>query len=167
MTVRLAKLGGTDWNNEQLTDDDLNDTLNRGTIQYFTGSTTASTTGNTTYTRLINVSIPANRINSVVIVIVNCKVACGKVSSSEETKPSMDFRAGETGSVTSKYELDPIWEEPVGGPQVSQARFAIMWVYEPSASEKTNGFDIDVYFKNIENGTGGESGYDSYWILGI
>jgi len=65
MTVRTTTLGGTDWNNEQLTDDDLNDTIKlTGTMLVkavnFHSETESTTTANGTYEEAKNATINMN-----------------------------------------------------------------------------------------------------------
>ena len=174
MTVRLAKLGGTDWNNEQLTDDDLNDTLKRGTIQLVASSTTPSTTDNTAYTQLINETIAAGKADKYAIIVINLTGdALHDPNGGDKHSGSVDIRVGENGgSISSVEEIDPfVYIDTASGEhkQVELKGMTTVYVHELTSGEKTNGLDVDVYFrKNQLSGSSTAAiGYQSYFIFTI
>jgi len=102
MTVRTTTLGGTDWNNEQLTDDDLNDTVKRtGEALWRKSTITDNTEGYTTSATFEEIKgaalVPDYSENR--LLFLTGSIEC-KGSSSNNTNVSIYiYNDGKTGSV--------------------------------------------------------------------
>lgn len=141
-----------DWvNGENLDSADLN-----GNFDYIqrklAEDTTAANTNTSSYVKIGDVSVGAGIVGNHILILVEMSANVITEASGYRI-PYADIRIGETGSVVSKR------EQAISGYIAASEGYwtntTLYYYYEPTTDEKANGFDIEIYGKYTQSGTGG------------
>lgn len=137
--------------------------------------TTGGNTGESTYTQIGSVAIPALRVSSFILVRVLAKVGAHQDAggSPGTSTHSIDIRIGEAGSEASKKEFDPVVNMQADTVIVGFKDFftALEFFYEPTSAEKTNGFNVLILGKKTDTGNPalgiGNVVVDDVFVVGV
>ena len=166
--IKNTLLGGTDFNTptDRIRPTDLNDTFNviaPNLIKRVAFDDTPASTTGTTYATFATIAVAADSVIDHIMVQVTMIASASYIGSSGDGHNSqIDILIGETGSEVSKYQKT-IGDRPAGASDIGGKYFTtITYYYEPTASEKTNGFNVIINGKTTDIGAGSANfcGYD-------
>lgn len=175
MANRNPKTGGTEFSNgEVLYDYDLDDTIAATTYDLKDSDTTGYTHNTATPTLVTTLNVAAADVAKYIELNIMSKHYKYKDNDSSLDGASYYYirvDIGETGSeVTKKTYIDNVGLNANFAPAY-RTNSNIKYYYEPTASEKTNGFNIKIYLYvgGIHtNGVGSATAaIEDVWVMGI